>query len=107
MRKWYHLNHNQDQKMIDTCQVRYQQMSEERRKEVSKFVVSNPEICFGKPRLIGTRSWIELIVADYLHDDLFCYTNEFNEEDLIDIITVWFFEDWLKNPDYNKKDYVE
>lgn len=107
-RLYYHLTHDDDSKMIARTQNRYDQMNEERKAYIRKFIVQTPGTCGGKTRLDKHRLWIELLISDFLCGDKEnkCYAVEdYDELDVEDVCIVWFFEIWIKSEFYNLMDY--
>lgn len=104
MRRWNHLTHDHDQKLIVMGTNRYNSLSEERKKQVKAMVVTTPDVCFGKTRLDGTRIWIELVVYKYFNNEIEDY-EDFKADDTLDAMLVWFFETWMTSEYYTLPDY--
>lgn len=97
-RRWYNLDCDVERYFWFTNVHYYETLSAERRQDVAKLVVSDAHTCGNKPRLAGTRLWIELALIEMVHGDFIeraaDYTTPY--EDYMDAIVVWFFDEWMR-----------
>jgi len=116
-RLYYHLSHENDVEIINKMKSRYDLLSNERKEQVKKYVVSTADCCGGRPRLDNHRLIIELVMCDYLNGENCYEINDYTMDDLgvkndnllsvkkdnklSDICAVWFFETWM-NSEYYK-----